>query len=192
MKIKKQKTTKQKKIIITILLIATLALASGGAYYLLQNRSEDTQQERGQEATSAVDKEKRSDQDSGSEPTNGSTQPPVAHENEKDIAQPYEGNDVNSSPSLSGAITYNAVSGDTLVVRTTINQVIGAGSCEITLSNSTRTVTKTSNIAQNPSSSTCEGFDIPTAELGAGTWNISIKVQDTNNRNVTLTGVVNI
>lgn len=117
------------------------------------------------------------------------TELPVPHEKQKDIPQPYEGKDVNEADSLTGTITYSSVVGNNLIIRTTINQMLGSGVCELTLTSGDSTVTKTANIIQNPSSSTCEGFSVPTSELSKGNWNISIKIRS-DKRNGTLAGDV--
>ena len=62
------------------------------------------------------------------------------------------------------------------MIRTTINQSLSSGTCNLSISNGSKTVTRSGQITPNPSSSTCEGFDIPTSELGSGNWTITIKV----------------
>lgn len=185
----------KKRTIIILAIVAILVIGAGVTTYILwprENTNESTVTNDGDNKEDEEDSQTQTDQDTNSQATEAAPQSPIVHEDEKDIAQPYEGSNINSSSSLSGTITYSAVSGDTVIIRTTVDQVIGSGNCEIVLSNGAKTVTKTSNIAQNPSSSTCEGFDIPVVELGAGNWNIAIEIKDTRNRNVTLTGTVNI
>lgn len=102
------------------------------------------------------------------------------HEKEKNIEPPYEGKDPNESHGLTGVITYTGVVDGKLMIRTTINQTLGSGACRLTLSSGSKTVTRDSGIVPNPSSSTCEGFDIPTTELGSGKWNITITITSDN------------
>lgn len=71
-----------------------------------------------------------------------------------------------------------------LQIRTMISAVENTGICTLTLTNAERpSIIKTSNIQSLASSSTCQGFDIPTSELLIGTWNILISFS-----NDTLTG----
>lgn len=86
----------------------------------------------------------------------------------------------NTSETLSGTINYKSVVGETLSVRATIYQIIDTGTCSLTLTRTSdnKTVSKTAEVAQNPSSSTCKGFDIPVSELGSGQWNIKVVVTD--------------
>lgn len=115
----------------------------------------------------------------------------VPHEKEKDLPQLYEGENVNNSGGLTGVITAKSVMGDSLIIRNTIDQLVGSGTCTLTLTSGSKTVTKTAEIVQNPSSSTCAGFDVPFAELGKGSWNIEIKVSS-GDKSMTLKETVNI
>ena len=79
---------------------------------------------------------------------------------------------------FTGIINYKAVKDDALVIRSTINTSIDSGTCDLILTHtlSGKKVTKESAVIANPSSSTCEGFDVPLSELSSGTWNIVIKI----------------
>lgn len=157
---------------LTIAAIAVLVLAGGiftyfttlpsDKYYPPTNSESDS--------TELIDS---TNPDSSSKTTD-STEP--EHEEEKNIIPAYGGDDANKSTSLTGVITYKSVIDDNLIIRTTIDQTLGSGSCALTLTNGQKTVTRNSGIIQNPSSSTCEGFNIPVSELGSGNWNIEITV----------------
>lgn len=112
---------------------------------------------------------------------------------EKDLPTQYEGEDPNSSTNLTGTITYKAVSDGQLVLRTNINQSLGSGSCvlKLTHSSSGRVVTKQVNIIANPSSATCEGFNVATSELGSGLWNINIRISSSGKTGI-LTSTVEL
>lgn len=86
--------------------------------------------------------------------------------------------DKTSSNKLTGVITSNSVSNGQLVLRTTINQLVEDGTCDLTLTNSStgKVVKRSASIIANPSSSTCEGFNIPTSDLGSGSWDITINL----------------
>lgn len=167
-----QKKPSKKTLIIAVL--STLLVIAGVITYALLTSSDD------HNSGSSTSKETRlrtddADTRSGEDASiNGSSTP--THEAEKDISPPYEGENVDNSRTLTGVISYKSVVDGSLVIRTTINQMLGSGICSLTLSNGQKTVTRSSGIAQNPSSSTCEGFSVPTAELGNGTWDIKIQV----------------
>ena len=167
-----QKKTSKKGLIITLSVIIVLATGAG-AYALLSQNSSSS------ESTASDDNQSNSVEDSSvsgesaSADTNSSS---TTHESEKDIQPSYEGENANNSVSLTGVINYKSVVDGNLLLRTTINQTLASGTCDLTLSNGQKTVTRSSGIVQNPSSSSCEGFNIPTSELGSGTWNIEIKL----------------
>lgn len=160
------------------LLIALIAVAIGVgvfAYFSVFNKNDDAEPI---DQTSFEEKDEGESNDSKKkplkQPEDNSGAP--APEPEKEVQPSYEGGSANKSDSLTGAINYSAVAGDNLVIRTTINQSISSGSCKLTLRNGGKVVTKTSGIVQNPSSSSCEGFNVPTSELGSGNWSIEIAI----------------
>lgn len=194
MKIKKKKMTKKQRIVVLILMGAILILAASTAAYYISTKNNGAPKE----DSGAISQEKNngnneviSSDNSPDNTTSSSSQTSSTPEEEKANSPQYEGEDPNESASLSGAITYSAVSGDILTIRTNIDQVV-SGTCTATLSSGGRVVTKASSIMQDPSSSSCEGFDIPVSELGSGTWKVEIKAQDTTNRSVILTTTVGI
>lgn len=79
--------------------------------------------------------------------------------------------------SLVVTINYSQVIGDSLQVRVTIDRVLSSGTCSLTLTGASgTTVSRTAELAANPSSSTCQGFNIPVAELSSGKWTIMLDV----------------
>lgn len=89
------------------------------------------------------------------------------------------GTDSSSSPSSSSLqtqITTATVQGSTLYVRNDITGIYQDGSCTLTLTQGSQTVTETAGIQPLPQSSTCKGFNIPTSKLSSGTWNIKLVV----------------
>lgn len=70
-----------------------------------------------------------------------------------------------------------------LQIRVLISAVEDTGTCTLTLTSTGQTtVTKTSGVQASASTSTCQGFDIPTSELSVGTWHI---VAEYNNASLT-------
>lgn len=102
-----------------------------------------------------------------------------------------EGPDPQTLEKLSGTITYSGVVGQMLVIRTNIDQFISEGSCNLKLSNNTAVIEKQSTLVTNPSSSTCDGFNVPLVELSNGDWDIEITVSG-NNKSGTIKGKVSI
>lgn len=81
-----------------------------------------------------------------------------------------------SASGLSLHISHKSITNGTLVLRSTIQQQLASGSCTLTLTQGNRVITKKADIIQNPTSSTCMGFDVPTTELGSGRWGLTLYV----------------
>lgn len=188
MQLQKKKSSK-KPLLLASTVLAVIAV--GVFIYFWQAKSSgqasDSRTTQPAEQKPTTQKTTQPDKTKGETSHTTSTAPSESHEKEKEITPAYEGTDTNNSASLSGVITYSAVAGSNLVIRTTINQSLSSGTCQLVLTNGSKSITKTSNIMPNPSSSTCEGFDVPTAELGSGNWDIAIKVSS-GDRSGTLTG----
>ena len=88
----------------------------------------------------------------------------------------YEGQDVNQLNKLTGTITYSEKSGDKYRIRVNINQFLKLpGTCKLTVT-SASTIVHTQTVISNPSSGSCEGFDIPLSSIPSGDLNIKIEV----------------
>ena len=90
----------------------------------------------------------------------------------------YEGQDVNQLNKLTGTITYSEKSGDKYRIRVNINQFLKLpGTCKLTVTSASTIVhTQTVSIISNPSSGSCEGFDIPLSGIPSGDLYIKIEV----------------
>jgi cytoskeletal protein RodZ len=89
-------------------------------------------------------------------------------------------NDSNSNDtpdkSISNEITSASVSGDTLYIRNEIMGVYADGTCKLTLTKGSETITRQAGLQPGPQSTTCKGFNIPTSQLSRGTWNVILTV----------------
>lgn len=185
-----QKKLSKKSLIIAIAAATTL-VAAGLIWYLASSRQnfEDTSNTATRQ--DKVEGQRKSSSDTTPEPAPSATDKSVSHEKEKELPQLYEGENTNASTGLTGAINSKSISGDYLVIRNTINQFVDSGTCELTLRSGNKTVNRSVEIIQNPSSSSCAGFDIPVSELSPGQWNLEIKVSS-ENKQMILTEVVNL
>ncbi len=94
---------------------------------------------------------------------------------EKEKVPQYDGDDPNTAPGLTGAITYVGVSNGYLRIRVNIDQYLASGSCNVVLTRGDAQVySDYANIVSSASTSTCEGFDIPTTSLGSGSAQIKV------------------
>ena len=90
--------------------------------------------------------------------------------------------DENDKNKITGNIDYRALVGDTLSIRTTINELFNDGTCSLTITGPHEQVYKLTDkiIPNSASTSTCVGFDInmdlieKDEEQRAGKWTITI------------------
>jgi cytoskeletal protein RodZ len=96
-------------------------------------------------------------------------------------------------PAISGYVNFASVANNKLTIRVTITQDLSSGTCNLKLTqrNTNKTITRSADVVQNPSSATCKGFDIPTSELEDGNWDIAITVVD-GSKTGTISGTVSI
>lgn len=103
-----------------------------------------------------------------------------------------EGKDPNSSDILTGAITYTGVSDDKLAIRLNIDQYLTTGTCRLTMTSASgNTYTHEAKIIPSVSSATCDGFDIPTYEIGMEDYSIQVHLESAE-KTGTITGEVNL
>lgn len=94
---------------------------------------------------------------------------------EKEKVPQYDGDDPNTVPGLTGAITYTGVSNGYLRIRVNIDQYLASGSCNVVLMRGgTQIFSDYANIVSSASTATCEGFDIPMTNLGSGNTQVKI------------------
>lgn len=172
-----QHKNSRKRAFVGLIILLVVGLGIGGYYYLNQSQHTQQKQPPGKPENSA----------------NNSTNSDLPHEEEKRLPAQYEGTPPATGNTLTGVINYKSIVGNNLVIRVTIDQAIGSGACTLSLTNSSGAkVTKSADISANPSSSTCQGFDIPISELGSGTWKIVIDLTDNGNKSGTISGEITI
>ena len=90
-----------------------------------------------------------------------------------------EGEDPNIEPGFTGFFTRSDVSGNKLTLRLTINQIIGAqGTCRLLMTNDNGgQIEQVAQTVSNPSSSSCQGFDVPLDGAAKGNWNVRVTVE---------------
>lgn len=101
-----------------------------------------------------------------------------AQPEEKKKVEQYDGEDPNKATGITGAITYAGVSGDNLMIRVNIDQYLNSGTCTLSLrQGGGNAYSTTANVIDSASTSTCEGFNVPTAGFPAGIYNIYIYIE---------------
>lgn len=119
-------------------------------------------------------------------PASSSEEVPSQGTNSPTTTSPSKGGQQTSTPSESGEnaggsgdsvqmdITAANVNAESLQVRVLIQAVWSSGVCTLTLTNGNSSVTKQASVQALASSATCQGFDVPMAELSSGTWTVRV------------------
>lgn len=185
--VKKRKKQNKQWLCWGLVLIVVIAAVIAGVVVWQAGFTEDKHYE---EQTSDINEQEEVQENSTEAVTENAELKSEGVEKEKVVQ--YDGDDPNEAESLSGAITRADVVGQTLVVRVNIDQYLGSGRCELSLVRGGATIyTDVVNIEGGASTSTCEGFDIPTSGLGSGNTQINIKIS-ADGREGTIRGEVNI
>ncbi len=157
--------------------LLVVALAVGGYYVFsfINQPNREAGSVRSQSVSDdSKDKEKNKTDQESSETT----------KKEKKLPKQYEGEDqLKKSDKITMVINSKEVVDGKLSIRLTINQLLSGGSCKLILIGN-KTVIKTADIVQNPSSSSCMGFDVPVSQLGSGNWSIKIEVKSADKTGV--------
>lgn len=176
MKIKRQYSSNRIRLFIALAILLLLCLGAGGAFYVWSKNNARLDQ-RPVNSTNygpaTSDQKKngdnikanntRSTTDSKST-LSGSDQPPAP--------TPIAG---SSKKSVQVSFTSANQNGSTFQTRIQIDTVVNTGTCTLTLSKpGSADVVKTAGVQPLASTSTCQGFDIPTSELSSGTWHMNL------------------
>lgn len=168
MKLKQKKSNKKIPFILAIVVIFIVAIS---VYVFAFNGSIFGWQFRKDDPTVNLDPPTNEQKETG----NQTKRDAIEKNQEKPDNEDTPGAD-NSSDSLSVSFSTINQNENGLQIRVMIQEVFTDGTCVVTLTHEDQVVTKTASIYPMASVSTCKGFEIPIAELSAGTWNIEATV----------------
>lgn len=141
---------------------------------------------------SATDSKKSEAKEDIPNPHSESTNPDQLSKDEEKKVPQYEGEDPNKSNDITGIISHSSVSNNKLILRVTIDQYLNSGTCVLKMTHQDGTsYQSTANVAESASTSTCEGFDVPTSALKSGKWSIVITISS-NGKSGTISGEVKL
>lgn len=150
------------------IIIAVIVLGIGGfyAYTSFFNNSSESKEE----ADTALSQKETL--------ANTSTDPTTTDSTSTNAAKPSTNtSDSYTTPSSSDSITISASqpTSSEVVVSTKLSGY-SDGTCNLTIKNGSSTINKSAQVFYQPEFSTCAGFTIEKAELGSGTWAITLSV----------------
>ena len=186
-----KKTNNQKSHHVFLYFIILLVIAAAVVLGLLFFKPTFEKKTQGDDSSSTTsDSTKESDDKKSSDDSTKKEEestPEVKPETEKNNTQ-YEGEDPNTSASLTGIINYAGISEGNLIIRVSIEQSVN-GTCVFTLNTpSGKTVNGSSAITIGPSSAFCS---MTTPATESGTWKISVGATSADKHGI-ITGEANI
>lgn len=179
-KISQKKARKNKVIVWSLFFFVLIVLAGVIVYQILKDNQSRMKSPSLAESTQNIENKIENTNIPEAKTINnedGSTEDAVAGRTPK-TPEKYEGQDVNQLEKLTGTITYSAKSANFYRIRVNIDQFLKLpGTCKLTVLSADKVIyTDSVNVVSNPSSGTCEGFDIPLAKLASGDYNIKIEI----------------
>jgi len=166
------KKKSHKKVIVTVIAILIIVAAAVVGYLYFEKsgkKSNDSNTD-----SSKTTGTKKTDQNKSNSSTNSTTTDNA--ENKNPVQATNENGDNTTSVTSAGNILTVTVisaqiSGQNAQISILINQVLGSGTCSLTIGN----YSTTSNIIADPQSSSCEDFTVPLSQIGS-TRNFTVNV----------------
>lgn len=167
------RSSNKKTIVFTLCALVVIAVAIATLLYL-KNQS-DKQQDK----TSDAKQQKAAGEQTKSNAIDASNGKAEANDTPP-APQPIEG---TSKSSVGVTMTASTQNGSVYQMRFQIDSPTTDGTCTLTLTKGSSTVTKTANVQALAKISTCQGFDVPVSELSPGQWSAHLSYESS-----TLTG----
>lgn len=153
----------------SIVLACVVILAGGGvaaAYYFKLGPFSNSRQ------SAQTEKENKTGSDIKKQSVDNSSKGAQTGSDPSPAPKPIPG---TTKSSVGADITSANQDGNLLHIRVLIQAVTGSGTCTLTMTGPQQKVYSASvGVQALPSTSTCKGFDVPTSQLTAGDWKISI------------------
>ena len=179
----KRKKQKNGQIILTLLVIAAIVVCGFVAYEYFFKAETPKSTEASTQITPQPQPTPATNQkpETPPEPTPTPVEVPA-----KDPVTQYEGNNPNVNSGITGAITYAGKTSTDFLVRINIDQYLENGTCTITMSKEgAASYTNSVPLIADVATSTCQGFNVPLANLEAGHYLITVEMY-TNGRSGTI------
>ncbi len=179
-RVSQKKARKNKIIVWSLFFLVLIILAGVIVYQILKDNNKSSKVPVLPEKTEKIESKIENTSVTNSETikTEDGTPEDAAAGRTPKTPEKYEGQDVNKLEKLTGAITYSAKTTDKYRIRVNIDQFLKLpGTCMLSVISASKVVyTDYVNIVSNPSSGSCEGFDIPLTKLSPGEYNIKIEI----------------
>jgi len=171
--IQTHKTLSKGKIIALVVVILVVLGAAAYTVYGLNNTASTETKEASSKTTDSIDYGEATDEQKNTgldQKGNAQSEAPASNTNEPITVVVTALNPPDSTKKT----TTSEVT--TLQIRVRIDLVTTAGTCYLTLTKGSTTVTKQAGTQAGPTTSTCRGFDVDQSELSLGEWKATIEV----------------
>ena len=179
-RVSQKKSHKNKIIVWSLFFLVLIILAGVIVYQILKENNKSSKVTISSEKTEKIESKIENTGITNSETikTEDGTPEDAAAGRTPKTPEKYEGQDVNKLEKLTGAITYSAKITDKYRIRVNIDQFLKLpGTCMLSAISAGKVMyTDYVNIVSNPSSGSCEGFDIPLTKLSPGEYDIKIEI----------------
>lgn len=179
-KISQKKSRKNKVIVWSLFFLVLIILAGVIVYQILKDNQSRSKTPSLAESTQNIENkiENPNMPETKTIKTEDGTPEDAAAGRTPKTPEKYEGQDVNQLEKLTGTITYSAKAANIYRIRVNIDQFLKLpGTCKLTVFSAGKVVyTDSVSVISNPSSGSCEGFDIPLTKLSPGEYNIKIEI----------------
>lgn len=179
-RVSQKKSHKNKIIVWSLFFLVLIILAGVIVYQILKDNNKSSKVPVLPEKTEKIESKIENTSVTNSETikTEDGTPEDAAAGRTPKTPEKYGGQDVNKLEKLTGAITYSAKTDDIYRIRVNIDQFLKLpGTCMLSVTSAGKVVyTDYVNIISNPSSGSCEGFDIPLTKLSPGEYDIKIEI----------------
>lgn len=88
---------------------------------------------------------------------------------------PSSGNSTSNTTNTSIDLSAHQASDNTVTVIAKLAGY-GSGTCKLSVSNGTHSITQQADVIYQPEYSSCAGFSVPVDQLGTGTWDITVSI----------------
>ncbi len=185
---------RQRKIVTTIGFLFLILAAGLICYLVWDNYFRDKNNDVGKDSQSEQVVKKETDEGKSEESEKQLEEEPKTEELTEDEKEKpnYDGENPNQSSLLTGVVTRAERMNEQVIVRVNIDQYLGEGSCQLNLKKDSDVIySMTASIVSSAATATCEGFDVPVAEIGGGDFAIEIVVESGEKTGV-INGEVNV
>ena len=183
--------TRRKNIKIPIIIIALCAIVGILALPVLLNRATNNTPSTTQEPKSTIDYKNASD---GQVSAGDAAKDDFGKRNSEASIERQEANGTPAEQKTDTTVVISSttINSGTVSIRSILQTIDSSGTCSVTLTKASKTLSRSSGTQSMGSYSTCSGFDINTSDLSSGEWEIQLSYKGSSGQAGTAKGTLSI